>query len=104
MTQHLQDQNRALGHQSLLRLVIAASLPLRLATHGSNSESNDPKNVIDHSLFSVYVNHASDAVLRACLLILKETQEGDHVSNPKISEHQVGPLFLYIPFEDNFFD
>ncbi|KNZ45330.1 hypothetical protein VP01_8242g1, partial [Puccinia sorghi] len=54
MTQHLQDQNRALGHQSLLRLVIAASLPLRLVSHGSNSESNDPKNFIDQALFSVY--------------------------------------------------
>ncbi|KNZ45920.1 hypothetical protein VP01_76g18 [Puccinia sorghi] len=94
MTQHLQDQNRALGHQSLLRLVIAASLLLRLMSHGINSESNDPKNFIDQLDFSVYVNHASNAVLRACLLILKETQERIHVSNHEISEHQVGPLFL----------
>ncbi|KNZ62428.1 hypothetical protein VP01_12719g1, partial [Puccinia sorghi] len=88
MTQNLQDQNRALGHQSLLRLVIAALILLCLMSHGINSESNNPKNFIDQLDFSVYVNHASDAVLQACLLILKETQERRHVSNHKISEHQ----------------
>ncbi|KNZ59858.1 hypothetical protein VP01_1651g6 [Puccinia sorghi] len=81
MTQHLQDPNRALSHQSLLRLVIATLLPLHL--------------VLSHG----------DTVLRACLLILKGNQEREHVSNPKISEHQVdiqeGTIHLIILVESS---
>ncbi|KNZ61396.1 hypothetical protein VP01_14061g1, partial [Puccinia sorghi] len=35
-----------------------------------------------------------DAVLRACLLILKETQEREHVSSSEVSEHQEGTIQL----------
>ncbi|WAQ89034.1 hypothetical protein PtA15_10A457 [Puccinia triticina] len=98
-THHLLDEGRALGHQSLLRLVIAACLPLRSLSHELSLESNGLKKhssdlrvkhsqPIDHERVSSFVNHASDAVLRSCLLILGETQNWETLSDLGRCEYQ----------------
>ncbi|KAI7944893.1 hypothetical protein MJO28_010588 [Puccinia striiformis f. sp. tritici] len=98
-TQHLLDEGKALGHRSLLRLVIAACLPFRVLTPHTNLQSHVSKSItsepsvknshqIDHQRFSSFVGLASDAVLQACLLILGVAHSGDGLSTVELSDYQ----------------
>ncbi|PLW04411.1 hypothetical protein PCASD_26128, partial [Puccinia coronata f. sp. avenae] len=101
---HLLDQNRSLCHQFVIRLVIAACLPLRLLSHRSHLKSNGSKTMTSESLvklshhidpahLSTYVNHASDSVLQACLLVSSEAQESlIRRNSPDYSEHELMSL------------
>jgi hypothetical protein len=102
---HLLDQNRSLCHQFVIRLVIAACLPLRLLSHRSHLKSNGSKTMTSESLvklshhidpahLTTYVNHASDSVLQACLLVSSEAQESlIRRNSPDYSKHE---LMVYL--------
>ncbi|KAI7957599.1 hypothetical protein MJO28_004694 [Puccinia striiformis f. sp. tritici] len=98
-TQHLLDQGKALGHRSLLRLVIAACLPFHVSNPHTNLQSHVSKSItsepsvknshqIDRQRFSSFVGLASDAILQACLLILSVAHSGDGISTAELSDYQ----------------
>ncbi|KAI9615703.1 hypothetical protein H4Q26_011340 [Puccinia striiformis f. sp. tritici PST-130] len=91
-TQHLLDEGKALGHRSLLRLVIAACLPFRVLTPHTNLQSHVSKSITSEP----FVGLASDAVLQACLLILGVAHSGDGLSTVELSDYQ--KLFESIGF------